>query len=837
MRRIISVKVAILSAISIFVFISPSLAFWPTFDGGAIAPAVKNAVQEAQSVKQQIESCKELQKIKTAIGDAKEAASKFNEDVVQKAKQTAEKVKKEAEKVKKVQEDIKKAKAEYEAKKKQFEEYKKQIEETKAAVDSKIKDAKSMVDDAKAATEGAKALASQAITDAKSKVGEVNSTVSGAVRTAQNKVNSATGSSQNTISPAQNQVRTVQPATTGTTVLKTNTNNTPMRVEQRTIRTEPAINTVTGINRGYVAPQVEKIGIIAAPSVGGRRAFTVEAKPEETPDTAATLVPAEDESSEINNPEIEAEVEDIKKIASEQGTGAATRLLKTSIDEAVKNKDVDRLDALSKIETGDIINSNSKKYEETPSVGGRRAFTKPLDELTVEKLKNQEQSVKEGLRPVEINSVKTISPKTLKEEGAPLTLPKATLQKNSFWLEEKKTASQAVKLSFADTLRFATTAGECTKYNNAIQTKDGTVIVIPELLAKECCIEADKLTDLNVIRDCAKGLVRGSQGIPELSDDQKEKNKEECGNAYSNPDNKCEWVADDQVMQEKSGVYGAIIAQQGANVLAEAKIDSAKANEYVKKFFEPYKEQVAKIQSSGAEGASGSSNRDAISLLSLTNQQMMYLFNMIRRTYATSLADISLRGLGGVTVNAVKADEDGISTTVEYDNGVIRQETGLNYPVLPENIAIECNIKAKELGESGSDEISQQDPDITALADCYRKVVAEVNVLDESKRADAENFLQFTQYQEVLNTLEKALYQKVTSAKYEDILEKVEEGNNSATTTRGGNESMFETETEMARILDDLVNVYASKLSYTAIKAMTRLEEETTPTSSTGTEG
>ncbi|MBQ8464486.1 MAG: hypothetical protein IJ545_00585 [Alphaproteobacteria bacterium] len=897
MHKRIFVKVTILSAIGVLGFISPSSATWPTLDMSAIQPTIQNVQQEVQSVKQQIESCKELQKIKTAIGDAKEAASKFNEDVVQKAKKEAEKIKKEAEKVKKIQDDIKKAKEEYEKKKKEFAEYKQKLEETKAAVDSKIKEAQQMASDAQSAVEGAKGLASQAIADAQSQVGSVTSDISGTVGAVQNRVSNISAShTESTVDQRSNVGGNVAlpqsrrgeiPSGTANDFSRTSFNlsgngeadvgQVVSPIQNRTGGTAPAGVSMRERAEEYAMPLSVRESFVQEDILAEPAGITQESK-----------------EDKIVNPEIEAEVEDIKRIASEQGTDVATRLLKTSIDEAVRNKDIARLDALSKIETSDIINSNSKRYEETSvKAEGRRAFSSPIEEMSVEKLKKQALEAKENLRPTVEEKVTTPETKPISEfkvpaktienvekaiipareqtitnapvvskvqavrpqnvevpsplkapiqglqERKPFTMPTSDLEKNSFLIEEKKTAPNRSKLSFADTLRFASiTGGECTDYNNVIQTKDGTVIIIPELLAKECCLKAENLTDLNLIRDCAKKLVIESKGLLEID----EASLENCGGEgiYDASSEQCLTRTDTMLGQEKLGVYNEIVAQQGANAAAEGIIDKAKASNYVKDFFEPYKEKIAKIQSKGGGDTSGSSNKDATSLLTLTNQQMMYLLNMIRRNYTTTLADISLRGLGSVTENAVLEDEKGVNSTQEYGNTVVRQEDAVvEYPILPENIAIKCSIKAKELGEDGFNQISQADPAITSLADCYRQVVKDINVTNETEIDEAQKFMQLTQYQENLNTLEKALYQKVKSSKYEETLDNAEETNNNATTTRKGYSALFQTETELARIADDMVNVYASKLTYTAIKALSKLETPTTPSiqKTGGTEG
>ncbi len=902
MHKRIYVKVTILSAIGALGFISPSSAMWPTLDLSAILPTIQNVQQEVQSVKQQIESCKELQKIKTAIGDAKEAASKFNEDVVQKAKKEAEKVKKEAEKVKKIQDDIKKAKEDYEKKKKEFAEYKQKLEETKAAVDSKIKEAQQMASDAQFVAEGAKGLASQAISDAQSQVGSVTSDISGNAGTKQNRGSSISASrSESTTNQRINVGGNVALPQSRRGEITSGTANDFSRTSfnlsgNREADVGKVINPIQNRTGGAVSADVrmgERAENYVVP-LSERRTVVQEKTVAEPAD-----IVQESKEDKIVNPEIEAEVEDIKRIASEQGTDVATRLLKTSIDEAVRNKDIARLDALSKIETSDIINSNSKRYEETSvKAEGRRAFSSPIEEMSVEKLKKQALEAKENLRPTTVEKkaeqkvttpemksssefkmpTKTIEnvekaiipareqtitnapvlgkaqavrPQNVEaatplkapiqglQERKPFTMPTSGLEKNSFLIEEKKTAPNRSKLSFADTLRFASiTGGECTDYNNVIQTKDGTVIIIPELLAKECCLKAENLTDLNLIRDCAKKLVRESKGLLEID----EASLENCGGEgiYDASSEQCLARTDTMLGQEKLGVYNEIVAQQGANAAAEGIIDKAKASNYVKDFFEPYKEKIAKIQSKGGGDTSGSSNKDATSLLTLTNQQMMYLLNMIRRNYTTTLADISLRGLGSVTENAVLEDEKGVNSTQEYGNTVVRQEDAVvEYPILPENIAIKCSIKAKELGEDGFNQISQADPAITSLADCYRQVVKDINVTNETEIDEAQKFMQLTQYQENLNTLEKALYQKVKSSKYEETLDNAEETNNNATTTRKGYSALFQTETELARIVDDMVNVYASKLTYTAIKALSKLETPTTPSiqKTSGAEG
>ena len=947
MRKTIYVKVAILSAVGVLGLSSTGVAMWPTLDFSAIAPAIKNIQQEAQSVKQQIESCKELQKIKTAIGDAKEAASKFNEDVVQKAKAEAEKVKKEAEKVKKVQDDIKKAKEDYEKKKKEFDDYKNKIEEAKKEATSKINEAKSMAEEAKATAQGASALASQAVSDAKGKVSDLGSTVSGTVSSATGKVQGLSGSNSNTAQKATNYstgsgntMKTTSGAAINNNLASktTNFNNaSSASTVSRSDGVSKAVNTTlptmnpatkgfsTGASQNNMPSSFDRGNIAAGNQQQFNQGIANKAVADKITDGARTFSGNIKGAEKAINPEIAGEIEEIKKIAAEEGTSTATRLLKLSVDEAIKNKDIARLDALSSIDTADIINSDSKKYEEPTA--GRKAFSMPSNDdgkVAVEQLKLQAKEAKEMLRPAKkeaegtqapsltsapamkegasLNSnvsngeIKMLPEKTLsktleksstgtvlsEQKSAPitkasapqemksfsepaklapatkentikemkssaepafapvkqksLTSPRAGFQKNSFWLDEKKTERHNIKVSYADTLKFASTVGECNDYSNVIQTKKGTVIIVPELLAKTCCLkfESGKSPDLMLYRDCAKKIVRESKGLLPLNTE----SLEECDaeGLYDSSLGQCTTRVDTEFGQEKLGVYNTIVAQQGTDAAAEGLIDKTKANDYVKDYFEPYKNQIAQIQSrsGGGDDASGSSNKDATTLLTLTNQQMMYLLNMIRRNYTTTLADISLRGFGNVTESAVKNEERGVKSEKEYGNTVVRQEAKntVEYPILPENIAIKCNINAKELGETSDDKTSQADPAVTALADCFRQVVRDINVTNESDIQDAQDFLQFTQYQEILNTFEKALYQKVKSANYEETLDESEQKNNDSTTVRKANDALFNTESEVARILDDMVNVYASKLTYTAINALSKLETPTVSSSS-----
>lgn len=350
------------------------------------------------------------------------------------------------------------------------------VKKMKDDVKNKVNDAKQMAADAKAATEGAKALAKQTVEDAKSQVSSVKDATQGAVNSVQNTTKEVTGSSLNnglpktertgsspisTVSvhnniasgPIQSVTNTPVKATTRENIFPV-TNNGINNISTATVRTDVAVPRIIG---------QEQQSQVVAEGISG------------------ILSPASEKIAEEKIPldtEIKAEIDEIKATAKEQGVEDARKLLEISIDEAIKNEDTARLDALSKIEKEDILNAGNNENK----TGGRRAFTNSAENIAIEGLITEAKDAKEKLRSVAPESTlkvpQKIEPEIIgitekvstqerslsgKKEIAPVkTMPtqeiKGPLQKNSFLFEKDKPLR--VKTSYSETLKFADEASD-----------------------------------------------------------------------------------------------------------------------------------------------------------------------------------------------------------------------------------------------------------------------------------------------------------------------------------------------------------------------------------------
>ena len=731
------VKLAILGIIC-SCGLSPSAhAQWPTLDVSVITGEMQSIMQQIEQYKTQIMECKTVGKINSAIGDAKASMSKFKADTIDAAKKKAEKLKAQADKVKKVQEDIKKAKAEYEKKKKQFEDYKQKLEEAKKEVSDKIQEAKETVNEAKETIDTAKQAASSAVNDVKSQVNDVKSTVNDA----QNAVNGAVSQAQGTLSEVQSQVNNAQSNVLGTQ------------------------NNATG------------------------------------------------------NP-----LAEVKQTAQTQGVPAAAAAFEQTINDAAANGNTAVLDAASKMDTADLVISDSKVYDDTtpPAYQGRQAFTPPTsasEQAPTEAVVNQpivesidlrpEAEEKEVVDPMFRASQQIVAPDPEIKEEETKPAPKdesgetPTFRRQPFeiqgFLDDGEFARQSrIKISRAETLQFADVAKECSSYNNTIQNgDDGKIIVMPERLAKYCCIEADKLTDLNLMPDCAVKMLK------KMND------------------------KDAEVQSDANSEYMAIIGEQSKNGLAESIIDVNKATDYKSKRLKPFLEKAANVKTT----------RDGISFITQSNIEMLYLMNQIRRIYTTAAVSDGIAGINGIKAEALIAGgratmeelglegeepDAGIYIDTEYQANITRDDIK-DYPIIPENLAKKCAIDVTK--------------NINKVQDCYLQTVKNAHQKDNEDTKIGLTFIDSITFQETLNLLAKSLYQKVKSAQYDEKLEEVDNSDQSATTVRQNAEAMSKTGYEMTVALDDIINAYASRIANKSLNMLPTLRPEPEKESGQKTEG
>ncbi len=340
-------------------------------------------------------------------------------------------------------------------------------------VKNKVNDAKQMAADAKATTEGANALAKQTVEDAKSQVSSVKDATQGDVNSVQNTTKEVTGSSLNnglskTERTGSSPISTVSVHNNIASGPIQSVTNTPVKAA-----TKENIFPVTNNGINNISTATGRIDATVSRTFGQEQQSQAVAG-----DASGILSPASEKIAEEKIPldtdtEIKAEIDEIKATAKEQGVEDARKLLEISINEAIKNEDTARLEALSKIEKEDILNAGNNENK----TGGRRAFTNSAENIAIEGLITEAKDAKEKLRPVAPESTlkapQKIEPEIIgitekvltqerslpdKKEIAPVkTMPtqeiKGPLQKNSFLFEKDKPLR--VKTSYSETLKFA----------------------------------------------------------------------------------------------------------------------------------------------------------------------------------------------------------------------------------------------------------------------------------------------------------------------------------------------------------------------------------------------
>ena len=875
------IKVTALSLMCLLGSQPSAMAQFPTLDMSAIGTKAKSITQQVQQYKTQIMESKIVGSVNSAIGDAKSSMSKFSTDKIAEAKKKAEKAKKQADKIKKIKEDAEKAKKAYEEKKKQFEEYKQKVNEAKQKVEEvkdKVNEAKEMVNDAKDIASSAGDLAKTAVSDAKN-------TVAAKTGVSLPSSSSSSKSSSSSVSSATASVTSAARS-----------------------------NTVSS------SPSVASSAAVAATSAASSSPFATATISSDAPFGGNTISSGRTAFSTAAD-----NVNAIKAVAASDGVPAATAKLNNVLSTAVKNGDVATIDAVANMDTADIVNSQSKIYEQpadeqdsdttlakmslsslknsiasakdsiskagtvSSGIGQFKSTTGTTTETNAvndslkqskermsalnnkmsamqEKLANLKQKTESQTSPdntAETSGQKTVAElknnmKALKSDVAKAKASMSTIstttnaapinaavggslkdsllsatsatqsvstsvsgaqnsilntvqtpsvsnsvlgtspatsnglqinrqtfkrldKESSLWLKpDFFSQSHSAELSYTKTLSFATEASDCDYNNEIVSGDDGSIVILSPTLAKYCCLKAEQLTDPNVIKDCSNKL------LTEMNDEDSTK------------------AADGQ------GVYATIMAEQGSYGVAEAldntNVSSSYQADVLKKFTEDLK--------------NASTTNDGINVVAMTNTQILYLLNRLRRIYTAAAVTSGLSGLGGVKAQTLNEETDiGIGDVGEdYENSISRSE--IEYPVIPENMAKKCTIKVSE----GTD----------GVKNCYLEAVKGKYAENFKDAEVASNYIENLKYQNTLDTLSKSLYHKVKTAKYDEQLDKTKETNADATTIRTQADALFNTDYEIQEALEDIINMLAMRIAYTGIESMGKLE---VPETSTATKG
>ena len=686
------IRISVLSLMLILGTVPGAQAQFPTLDISAITQGVKGVVQQVNQIKTQIMESSVVGSINSAIGDAKSAMSKFSLDEIKAKAKEAEKKLKEANKIKKIAEDIKKAKAAYEQKKQQFDDYKKRLADAKSKVTAKVNEAKSKIDEAKDKVESkvsdamakvndvksnvtskvneAKAKVDEAkskvndvksnvtskvndakakVDEAKSKVNDIKSNVTSKVGNVVTKVNDAKSNIATKVDNAKSQVNNIK---SNVTTKASNAISKANSIKNDITTTVAEVNSKLDNAKSGIADSIDavvpkaKVGDSASLSngaeqtSGARKAFTIS-----SPDFEKSEILTANAS--VNTPQAKSSVAKAKEISATEGITSGVQAINTSLRKAMDEKDTKTLEEIANIDPADIINSDSKIYDDgtTPTLKGRLdttitedkllAPTKTINKNSDVKLQTEKAAalpnkavtdVKENTKPSisldektdiittkpVVNSGKTLTETISAKTTTPLLSKTPTntnkesvssnglkvnrqkfqtqplLQKNSYklWLDDgDHSRHHGIKLSFNDTLKFG--SAECDYNNSIISGDDGEVVILSEMFAKECCLKPEELKDLSVIRDCARNLIK----------------------KMNDPDS--------IIAAEAQSVFQQISAEQLKYGLAEALDNTNDSTSYLKDVLEQYKKDMTQ----------SSNTKDDISIVTMTNTQLLYLFN------------------------------------------------------------------------------------------------------------------------------------------------------------------------------------------------------------------
>lgn len=813
------IKIMIFAAIGVLGSVSAASAQWPTFDASAIAQKAKSIKQQIDQQVTMIKESSMVGSINSAIGDAKASLSKFSLDEVKAAAAKAEKLKKEAEKIKKIKEDIDKAKKQYEEKKKQFEEYQSKLQEAKSKVTDTIDDAKSKVEDAKGAINDAKDMAasakdtvasagdlaksqisstmdktgvSSAINKGKSTVGQVSGKVSSGVSGAKASVSGTAVQAATTISAAgvSGTVSGAAPVVNrqafgqGVALGAEKAEAAALQggaLSAADVRAEKLINAAQTNDFSEFVNSSQKVydaGEKVPTAIEGAKLEALSAKPAalEASTTRQAVEKLNVSGTKLNTDSL-AETPAVKlnavsgkvstaasvqpALAAPAAVSASPVLSKTTAAPAVKAVAAPKAATLER-------SSATLAPSAVSGTINRRAFTQPAAS-TVKKTPELINRSPAAAKEVTGTVLKGAAPVQLK-----------TLDK-SVWLEDGVTPQYA-RLSRSETISFAKVDSDtCQDFNPSIMNDGVEVEVMPKSIARFCCIKAEQVNDPKVIQDCMKKMLA-------IKHDE-----------------------DAEMAQVGEGYYTVFVYDSKLGGVREALENIQFATSYEEDRFKKFKESMK----------NSSTGQDDISVLSLTNKELLFLLDRLRRIYASAVVNDSIANLSDIKGSALDEDtEIGLNNTSDnsYSGSVSMAEE--EYYVMPDNLAVKCGITIKDSSDG--------------VAACYQKLVEERNAKDAKDAEIALNFYENIMADDILKNMGKSFRQKLLSAQFEEKeLKELEEKLTSAATIHEHVEGGAAAGQEIQKMLDAVVKMYASSISLSSLRNVPRL----TPPSTDGAEG
>ena len=471
---------------------------------------------------------------------------------------------------------------------------------------------------------------------------------------------------------------------------------------------------------------------------------------------SAPIIPSEGTVEDEDLSEAEENIKEIEDVANEEGSFAALRTLKQTMTEAIRKGDTKTLGAIADMDTAKVVNSNSKIYEPTAkkTTGGRKAFT---------------------ISPSKTDKAPAA---TSSKEPAKIT-PAKTLQKNSsLWLDDGEFARQnSIKVSHADTLKFATEASDCSDFDyKMVVEANGQVtdmLIMSKLFAQTFCLKPEDLKDMNVIPDAIKKLST------DLTSE------------------------DETVRKETAGIIADMQMEQAENANVEALLDKTISASYKEDVLSKLYDTVKNVED----------NNSGISNIAIANVQLVYLMNRVRNIYATSLITAGMGAIDTATKEILDPETDiGLDndSDKEYDYQVAHAdaEVAINFPIMPENLARKCEYTV------GSDP--------SVIKTCYQKVFQEQ--YNKETELTSRAFIDQIQYSNMINILATGFFQKVKSAEYEQgIMKQTKEAAQDASDAHKGKEALVKGNKEMIFVLDDIIKGYASRIAYNGLTTLTKL--------------
>lgn len=473
-------------------------------------------------------------------------------------------------------------------------------------------------------------------------------------------------------------------------------------------------------------------------------------------EVSAPIISSEEAVEDEDLSEADENIKEIEDVANEEGSFAALRTLKQTMTEAIRKGDTKTLGAIADMDTAKVVNSNSKIYEPTAkkTTGGRKAFT------------------------VSPNKTDKAPAAASSKEPAKIT-PAKTLQKNSsLWLDDGEFARQnSIKVSYADTLKFATEASDCSDFDyKMVVEANGQVtdmLIMSKLFAQTFCLKPEDLKDMNVIPDAIKKLST------DLTSE------------------------DETVRKETAGIIADMQMEQAENANVEALLDKTISASYKEDVLSKLYDTVKNVED----------NNSGISNIAIANVQLVYLMNRVRNIYATSLITAGMGAIDTATKEILDPETDiGLDndSDKEYDYQVAHAdaEVAINFPIMPENLARKCEYKA------GSDP--------SVIKTCYQKVFQEQ--YNKETELTSRAFIDQIQYSNMINILATGFFQKVKSAEYEQgTMKQTKEAAQDASDAHKGKEALVKGNKEMMFVLDDIIKGYASRIAYNGLTTLTKL--------------